>query len=367
MKQKGIRFYTGVPDSLFKDFLSYLQDYTSAGEHVITANEGLAVALASGHYLSTGQVPVVYLQNSGLGNIVNPLTSLADKEMFAIPMMLLIGWRGRPGVKDEPQHKKMGRITLPLLDTLEVPFYLLEPDEAASLDKIEKAMQRAAEISAPVALVLPEGIFEKYRGRVEMENYKLIREEVIREIIAALQGKETVVCSTGKIGREFEEQNRIAGKKIGSYLLSPGAMGHAGHIAIGLESGEKRKIIFLDGDGAMLMHLGALPLMTRIAGNDFVHVLINNGSHESVGGQPTGAFMMDCCGIATACGYKKTTTISNEAELKKWLTEGLFIDEKQFVEIRTNRFSRPDLGRPGGEPAEWKKEFMRSLKKKNAR
>ena len=367
LKKHGINFYTGVPDSLLKHFLKYVQEHSNADEHIITANEGLAIALASGYHFRTGKLPVVYFQNSGLGNIINPLTSLADKEMYAVPVLLLIGWRGRPGTKDGPQHVKMGRITVPLLEVLEVPFYTLEADEESSFRKIALAITEATKDQKPVALIVPENIFDDYEGKKEQNDYTLIREDVIKAIISHLRGDEVVVCTTGKTGREFYEQNSATGKKIKKYLLSAGAMGHANHIALGLKIKSGEKVIVLDGDGALLMHLGSMPTIAHHATNNFIHIVINNGSHESVGGQPTEGFFADCCGIAKASGFPKVICITDEAELKEWLQNGLNSAVLQFVEIRTNKKSRAGLGRPAGQLAEWKNELMNALHKKGGR
>lgn len=363
LKKKNVSFFTGVPDSLLKHFLKYVQDHSSPDEHIITANEGLAVGLASGYHFATGKLPLVYLQNSGLGNIINPLTSLADKEMYSVPMLLLIGWRGKPGTKDEPQHAKMGRITNELLDVLEVPVYLLGENEETSFSTINEAIEEAVEYKRPVALLVPEEIFEPYEGKAVENPYSLVREEVIKNIIAKLEGTETVVCTTGKIGREFYAQNELQQKKITNYFLSVGAMGHASHIALGITKGKNERIIMLDGDGAILMQLGALPVIAQQVSNDFIHIVINNGSHESVGGQPTSAFFADCCSIAKASGYTNTVRIINEGELHHWLNNSLFTPGLQFVEIRTNQYSRKELGRPAGNPADWKNDFMKALRK----
>jgi phosphonopyruvate decarboxylase len=362
LAEKGVSFFTGVPDSLLKYFLKYVQDHSATSEHIITANEGLAVALASGHYFSTGKLPLVYLQNSGLGNIINPLTSLADREMYGVPLLLMIGWRGRPGTKDEPQHGKMGRITLPLLEVLEIPAYLLNDDEASVFKKINEAITEAVSKQQPVALVVPEDIFSVYEGIPEPDNYSLQREEVIKKLIIAMKGDETVICTTGKAGREFYEENNMLDKKISRYLLCAGAMGHANHIALGITANAGKRIVMLDGDGAILMHMGSLSTLGHYAGNDFIHIVINNGSHESVGGQPTEAFTTDLCAVAKACGYQHTVCISNENELQNWLDHGF--NGKQFAEIRTNKISRPGIGRPAGKPADWKKDFMNALTKK---
>ncbi|MEO7922194.1 MAG: phosphonopyruvate decarboxylase [Chitinophagaceae bacterium] len=363
LKEQGVNFFTGVPDSMLKHFLKYIQDNCSKEQHIITANEGLAVGLASGYHLQTGGVPLVYLQNSGLGNLINPLVSLADKEMYGIPMLLLIGWRGRPGVKDEPQHHKMGRITISLLDTLEVPYHIVDKEEENSFAQIGKAIQQAKNENRPVALIVPDNIFDKYEGKEEPDIYSLKREEVIKRIIGKLTGDEIVICTTGKIGREFYEQNLSAGERIRKYFLNTGAMGHASHIALGIKANSAAKVIVIDGDGALLMHLGTLPTMAWQANDNFIHVVINNGCHESVGGQPTTGFFADCCGIARASGYSSATSITNGTEFEQWLARGLLSKEMQFVEIRVSRHSRDDLGRPSGNPAGWKKELMDALTK----
>jgi phosphonopyruvate decarboxylase len=361
-QEKGIHFFTGVPDSLLKHFLKYINDHASQANHIITANEGLAIGLASGYHFRTGKIPLVYLQNSGLGNTINPLTSLADKEMYSVPMLLLIGWRGKPGTKDEPQHKKMGKILLYMLTILDIPFYILDTEEESSFKKISEAIELATNEKMPVVLIAAEEIFEKYSGSAESDKFSLVREDVIKKIIAVAKGDEQVICTTGKIGREFYEQNKLVGNKISKYFLSVGAMGHANHIALGVQGNEKT--IMLDGDGALLMHLGSLATIAKQTKENFIHIVINNGSHESVGGQPTGAFDIDCCAVAKACGYKKAFCITNEDELNNWLQNHFTDPALQFVEIKTNRFSRADLGRPSGNPTEWKENFMNAIKKK---
>lgn len=362
--KQDIDFYTGVPDSVLQHFLAYVQDHAPEEKHIITANEGLAIALAAGYHLGTGGIPLVYFQNSGLGNIVNPLTSLASKEMYGIPMLLMIGWRGQPRITDEPQHTMMGDITQSMLDLLDIPYYIINSNEEPAFELIAAAVTSAIEQKKPVALLVSPGLFEQYKGSFEKNNYPLVREHVIKEIIHHLEGNEIVVCTAGKIGREFYEQNQLAGGKIKACLISPGAMGHANHVALGLKLRSETKVIMLDGDGSVLMHMGSLTTIPHYAKKGFVHIIINNGSHESVGGQPTGAFRADLRGIAEGCGYSKVTCITNEDEFSGWLNSGLNQNESQLVEIRTNLESRPGLGRPGGDPAKWKEEFLSAIHQK---
>jgi len=365
LQEKGVTFFSGVPDSLLKDFLKYLQDHSESDSHIITANEGLAIGLASGYHFATGKLPLVYLQNSGLGNIINPITSLADSEMYGVPVLLMIGWRGRPGHHDEPQHTKMGRITVSLLDVLEIPYFILETDEEISFNNISLAIKEATVNQKPVAILVPEGIFEPYTGKKEIDNYNLLREGVIKNLLTHLNGNEIVVCTTGKTGREFYEQNIAAGTKINKYMLSAGAMGHANHIALGLKLASEEKVIILDGDGAILMHMGSLPVIGHLAENNFIHIVLNNGSHESVGGQPTEGFFADFSAIAAASGYKIVVSISSEEELAHWLKNGLNESKTQFVEIKTSRVSRNDLIRPAGSPKQWKENLMSAIKQKS--
>lgn len=251
-----------------------------------------------------------------------------------------------------------------LLEALEVPCYTLDADEVSSFNKIAGAIAEATKEEKPVALIVPENIFKAYEGVSDQNSYSLERENVIRTVISHLKGDEIIVCTTGKTGREFYEQNLMAGNKIKKYFLSVGAMGHANHVALGLKFQSDEKIIMLDGDGALLMQMGSLPTIAHHVKNNFIHVVINNGSHESVGGQPTEGFFADCCAVAKACGYKETVCISNADELNDWLQNGLHSTALQFVEIRTNKNSRDDLGRPAGEPVEWKNNLMNTLRKK---
>lgn len=364
LQKRGIQFYTGVPDSLMKSFLKYVEQKTERSNHIIAANEGLAIALATGYYLRTGLLPLVYMQNSGLGNAVNPLMSIADKEVYGIPMLLLIGWRGMPGTKDEPQHKKMGRITKGLLECMEIPVFEITSSENLLEEKLNSAIEKSFTLQQPVALLAHPGCFIDYNISIPESNYPLSRAQVLEKFIQKCKGNEIIVCTTGKTGREFYELNKIHDEKINKYFLSVGGMGLANHIALGLAD-DKKKIIMFDGDAAMLMHLGSITQIGLQETNPaFLHILLNNGSHESVGAQPTLGFATDLCGIAAACGYKKTISITNEIELDAWLAHDFFKDEKQFVEIRINNVSNSNLGRPEGKPQEWKNNLMKNLLKK---
>jgi phosphonopyruvate decarboxylase len=359
----GIAFFTGVPDSLFKSLLLYLHDHVAAAHHRIAANEGQAVALAAGYHLATGKLPLVYMQNSGLGNAVNPLTSLADKEVYAIPMLLLIGWRGRPGTKDEPQHIKMGRITEQLLQVMEIPFFVLPDNEAASNTVVQEAVAMAIAEQQPVALLVPDNTFSKYESAIPGNDYPLSREEVLKQLLPYTAGNEVMVCTTGKTGREFYELNGLSEMALPKHFLSVGAMGLANQVALGINGQHNSRVIMIDGDGALLMHLGTLPAIGQWANDDFIHIMINNGCHESVGAQPTLGFDMDWGVIAKACGYQQVYCITTEPELTTWLQQHFPERRKQFVEIRVHATSRANLSRPAELPVERKEALMPLLKK----
>lgn len=358
LQKQGIEFFSGVPDSLMKGFLSCLHSYPN---HYITSNEGGALAMAAGYHLATGLVPLVYLQNSGLGNLINPLTSLADKEVYSIPLILLIGWRGEPGKKDEAQHKKMGAVTIPLLKALEVPFYIFSNDIGQQwVDDLTKAVHSAKELNQPVALVIQNDFFSDNETELDV-SYELSAKNVIEGILPLVDAQDIVVCTTGKIGRLFYDLNQQNDKKIEKYFLNTGAMGHAGLIATALATYSNKHVILLDGDGSLLMHLGNLATHVSLQAN-ICYIVLNNGAHQSVGGQPTAGFSVDFCSIAKACGFEKTFIIENEISFKKWQTE--YRKEKQFVEIRINTLMPAKLPRPDENFREAKNLFMTAIKRK---
>jgi phosphonopyruvate decarboxylase len=341
--EHGIQFYAGVPDSLMKGFLSYLNASKEISHH-ITVNEGAAVALGTGYHLATGKLPLIYLQNSGLGNIVNPITSLADSEVYGIPMLLLIGWRGEPGFKDEPQHMKMGRITLPMLDILNIPYWLLKNEESSSWkEKICNAVKIANGEQKPVALVVSKDFFDDM-SQSETNIYELTSVDVIDALYKKLTGDTVVVCTTGKIGRTYYERWK-RGILPHNYLLNVGAMGYASSIATGLKLHSAKHVLVLDGDGSFLMHMGTVTMPGQLIANDFTYLLLNNGAHESVGGQQTVGLEVDLCSIAKAAGFENVHSISTRSELENWI-ESDWKSKKQFVEIKINTNVPAGLPRP---------------------
>lgn len=354
----GIDFFAGVPDSLLKSFCAVLTteaERPGAGiRHVIAANEGGAVALAAGHFLATGRPALVYMQNSGEGNAVNPLLSLADPAVYGIPLVMLVGWRGEPGVPDEPQHRAQGELTIPLLDAMRVPFEILpaEPDEASGT--LRRLTERALRESCPVAMVVRKGTFAagaKAPARSELSN--LPREEALREILSLLPPNALVVGSTGMISREIFELREAEGGTHDHDFLTVGSMGHASQIALGIHlEHPDRVIVAIEGDGALLMHLGHLAIVASRATGNFLHIAINNAAHDSVGGQPTVAGSIDLAAVALACGYDVLPTASDVAGIRATLASSLPGKNPRFLEVRVRKGARPDLGRPTTSPAE---------------
>jgi phosphonopyruvate decarboxylase len=359
LRRRGAGVFAGVPDSLLAHFCAYVDDNAAAGEHIITANEGNAIALAAGHYMATGKIPVVYMQNSGLGNAINPLTSLADREVYGLPMILVIGWRGEPGVKDEPQHIKQGRITPAQLELLEVPSWTLDggSDVAAVLDQ---AFAAARARCAPVALLVRKDTFSPYASRRNAATaYTLGREAALARILALSAPQDLVVSTTGKTSREVFDL-RVGRGEAQRDFLTVGGMGHTASIALGVALGQpQRRVLCLDGDGSLLMHMGALPVIGALRPANLVHVLLNNAAHESVGGQPTVAGQVDFRAISAASGYSSYLCATDEASLDAcWKA----LDGQPgpvLLELKISSGSRPDLGRPTSTPEQNKAAFER--------
>ncbi len=361
LKSNGISFTCGVPDSLLKNFCACIAD---DGEDIIGANEGSCVALGIGHHLATGGVPLIYLQNSGFGNTMNPLLSLADKEVYAIPMLMMIGWRGEPEVKDEPQHVKQGRVSEALLESMEIPYVILSDDQHQAEKQVQEAFRVMKGESTPYALLVRKGTFDKYKSQGEEEpvaNY-MNREAAIELMLSKMDESDIVVSTTGKSSREVFEIRVKHGSGHARDFLTVGGMGHASQIALGIAvSRPDRKVYCLDGDGAMIMHMGSAAIIGTQQVPNYRHIIVNNGCHESVGGQPSVGFEINFQKITEACGYKKTHLATNEEQLNQiWET---FAAESgpTMLEVRTTKDSRTDLGRPTTTPRMNKEDYMRNL------
>ncbi len=359
-------FYTGVPDSQLKALCNYLMNAygTDSKHHVIAANEGNAVGIAAGYHLATGKVPVVYLQNSGEGNIINPLASLMNEKVYGIPCILVIGWRGEPGESDEPQHIYQGEITLKLLSLMGVEHFVLGSDTTEEdVKSVMQEFRKKLDAGLDVAFVIKKGglcYSEKISYR---NNFRLTREEVIRQIVS-VSGDDPIICTTGKASRELFEIREENGQGHEHDFLTVGSMGHASSIALGIAIQEPRiKVWCIDGDGAALMHMGAMAIIARMKAINFVHILINNGAHESVGGILTAARSMNLSNIAKYCGYPHSFCVSDPYMLKNNLNIIRGLSELCYIEIKCSLYSKKNLGRPQNKPIEIKKEFMDGLHK----
>ncbi len=352
----GIDFYAGVPDSLLKSLCAYIDNNLPAKQHIITANEGNAIALAAGHFLGSGHVAAVYMQNSGLGNTVNPLTSLADPLVYSIPMLLIIGWRGQPSMKDEPQHIKQGAITKQQLEVLDIPY--LEIEANTHLDNIlPKLIEQMLDESRPVALLVKANTFADVKAKKIQSSYQLSREQAISHIMALTSSSDLIVSTTGKASRELFEF-RKSNKMENNDFLTVGAMGHTASIALGVAKAQPQKrVVILDGDGSLLMHMGSMAVIAQQCLPNLVHVVLNNACHESVGGQATVANAIELPKIAQACGYPVVESVVDDTSLiRAW--QALPSGKSCFFEVKINANSRSDLGRPSNTPIENKLAFM---------
>lgn len=358
LREKGIDCFAGVPDSLLKNICAYITDHFDAAHNIIAANEGAAVGLAAGHYLATGQPACVYMQNSGEGNIINPLASLTDQEVYNIPVLLLIGWRGRPDVHDEPQHVKQGKVTTGLLNVMGVNYEVLSKEEEKAAKQIEKAAKALANKEV-FALVIEKDTFEDYKlQNVEVNDLTMSREEAIQTVAAALGEKDCIVSTTGMISRELFEYRAAMNQGHERDFLTVGSMGHASQIALGIALAQpERGVWCFDGDGAAIMHMGSMAIVANKAPKNYVHVVFNNGAHDSVGGQPTVGLKIDLPAVAKAVGYKATISVDSKEELVKQLSN-VKADGPILLEIKVKKGNRKDLGRPTTTPIQNKEALM---------
>lgn len=356
----GVGFFTGVPDSLLKQFCAYLKDKVPDERNIIAANEGCAMGLAAGYHLATGKIPLVYMQNSGMGNATNPLLSLTDPDVYNIPVLLVIGWRGEPGVHDEPQHVKQGRITCGLLDTMGIPFRILPDDEEGCLRALDDASSYMSEKGSPFALVVRKNTFSDYSPghKAVEESYPMSREDAL-EIVSGSMGDALFVSTTGMASRELYEIRDRRGESHGSDFLTVGSMGHSSQIALGIALNlPSRRVVCIDGDGAAIMHMGGMATIATEGPANLTHIMINNGVHDSVGGQPTVSREIDIHRIAGDMGYRNVFTARTEEELRKSLE---CTDGPVFIQVMVHRGARKDLGRPKTTPAENKEAFMKNI------
>lgn len=361
----GSDFYTGVPDSQLRPLCDFLMDRfgIDAKHHVIAANEGNCAALAAGYHLATGKKPVVYMQNSGEGNIINPAASLLHEKVYGIPCLFIVGWRGEPGIHDEPQHIYQGEVTVKLLEDMGIPSFVIgkettEEQMVAAMDEFREVLSSGKD----AAFVVRKGALT-YEGKVKYENgNSMKREEIIRHI-TKVSGEDPMISTTGKASRELFEIREENGQSHKYDFLTVGSMGHSSSIALGVALHKPNtKVWCIDGDGAALMHMGAMAVLGANAPKNMVHVVINNGAHETVGGMPTVAGKIDLVGIAKSCGYPYGVCVDNFEDLDRELLAAKKREALSFIEVKSAIGARGDLGRPTTTAVENKKNFMEYLK-----
>lgn len=360
-KSINVDFFCGVPDSQLSSFCDFVEQNCN---NIIAANEGNAVAIASGYNLSTGNYPIVYLQNSGLGNIVNPVTSLTHDKVYSIPIIYMVGWRGQPGVHDEPQHKKQGEITLDLLELLDISYIIV--DGESDVNQIKKTFEdeflNKLENGESVAIVVSKGAFKEYKIK-KSNNNTLTREKAIQTVVDCLCDDDMIISTTGKSSRELFEYRESKNQGHGNDFLTVGSMGHSSSIALGIAlTNPNKKIFCFDGDGAVLMHMGSAALIGSKSPENFYHVMFNNSAHESVGGLPTIMSDIQIKELIKSCGYKEVYNASNVGELNEILPKFIQSAGPVFLNIDVNIESRKDLGRPTTTPIENKNDFIKKLR-----
>lgn len=359
----GSEFYTGVPDSLLKPLSSYLMNTYGIDpkHHLIAANEGNAVGLAVGYHLATSKVPVVYMQNSGEGNTINPIASLLNDKVYGIPVIFVVGWRGEPGVHDEPQHIFQGEITIKLLEDMDIKTFVVSND--TTKDDITNVMSEFKELLSKgkqVAFVVKKNALEYDQKVKYTNNYSMSREEVIKHI-TEVSKDDPIISTTGKSSRELFEARKDNEHQYD--FLTVGSMGHSSSIALGVAINKPNKKVWcIDGDGAVIMHMGSLATVGSIKPNNLVHILINNTAHESVGGMPTVANTTDFIEIAKACGYENVVSVDNYSDLDKELSNAKQLNKLSFIEVKCSIGAREDLGRPTTTAQENKNNFMNYIK-----
>lgn len=365
LQKQGLDFYAGVPDSLLKNLCAYITGNLPTEQHIIAANEGGAMGIAAGYHLATGKIPVVYMQNSGEGNVINPLASLTDKEVYNIPVLLVIGWRGRPGVHDEPQHVKQGKVTTGLLNTMGINYAILPKDEEEAAQQIKRAIDFMKKTNECYALVIEKDTFDTYKLQcMEDNNLVLSREEAIRKVASSIEDNACIVSTTGMISRELFEARAAWHQGHERDFLTVGSMGHASQIALGIALQKpERKVYCFDGDGASIMHMGNMAITANMKCKNYVHVVFNNGAHDSVGGQPTVGLKIDLCAIAKAVGYQAAYSVDTAETLLSALKAISTMDGPILLQVCVKKGHRKDLGRPTTTPIQNKEAFMDFLKK----
>lgn len=364
LQEMGVSFFTGVPDSLLNDFCLFLCAHYGNDRHIMAANEGNAVAIAAGHYLATGDIPLVYMQNSGIGNATNPLLSLTHECVYGIPMILVIGWRGDPAVKDHAQHKKQGELTPVSMKDMDIPYEILD-DEDTVIAKFAWAYQRAKDISSPVALIVKKGVLaQKEKHQEYPESTLMSREEAISAVIEVFGSDAIYLASTGRATRELHEQLKLKGIDCGHEFLNVGSMGHVSSVALGMAIARPdKKIVVFDGDAAAVMHMGSLATIGRYQPKNLIHIVLNNGVNESVGGQPSVGQKINLTNIAKACGYSTSIYVEKDRDLKSVINGLSESDMPIFIDVHVRQGIQKDMPKLEVDHQGQKKQLMEVLKK----
>lgn len=363
LQEMGISFFTGVPDSLLNDFCLYLVNNIPDGQHVMAANEGNAVAIAAGHFMATGNIPVVYMQNSGIGNATNPLLSLTHDCVYGIPMILVIGWRGDPSISDHVQHKKQGELTPVLMNDMDIPYEILD-DENTVVQKFKWAIGKAKEISSPVALIAKKAILtEKVKKQQYAESCLMNREEAVSAVLDILGDNAIYLGTTGRATREVNEQLKEHGIGEGHEFQNVGSMGHVSSVGLGIALARPEKnVVVFDGDAAVVMHMGALATNCRYKAGNMIHIVLNNGVNESVGGQPSAGYVVNLTEIASACGYQTPGhAVEAKEELQKIIRNHRKGEMPLFIDVHVRQGIRSDMPKLNINHKMQKKALMENL------
>ena len=365
LEAMGVDFYTGVPDSLLNDFCLYLTGNMTAQQHVMAANEGNAIAVAAGHYMATGKLPLVYMQNSGIGNATNPLLSLTHNCVYGIPMLLVIGWRGDPSINDHAQHKRQGELTPVLMRDIDIPYEILD-DDSMVIEKFRWGVEKAREISSPVALIAKKAILTQKEKKQQYPSSTLMnREEAISAVLDVFGPDAIYLATTGRATRELHEQLKIHSVGNGHEFQNVGSMGHVSSVGLGIALAcPQKRIVIFDGDAAVVMHMGSLATICRYKAGNVIHIVLNNGVNESVGGQPSAGQVINLTGVAAACGYKTTGyAVETKSELQRILHEFKNGEMPLFLDVHCRQGIRSDMPKLGINHKDIKKELMENLKR----
>lgn len=359
----GVDFFTGVPDSLLNNFCLYMVQNIPDGQHVMAANEGNAIGIAAGHYMATGKIPVVYMQNSGIGNATNPLLSLTHDCVYGIPMVLVIGWRGDPAISDHAQHRKQGELTPVLMKDMDIPYEILDSDDTV-IEKFAWAVAKAKEISSPVALIAKKAILtEKVKKQVYPESKLMNREEAVSAVVEVLGSDAIYLGTTGRATREVHEQLKAHGVGEGYEFQNVGSMGHVSSVGLGLALARPdRKVVVFDGDAAVVMHMGALATNCRYKAGNLIHIVLNNGVNESVGGQPSAGYVVNLTEVATACGYRTPGhAVETREELQRIICDFDKGEMPLFVDVHVRQGIRSDMPKLNIDHKAQKDALMKNL------